>query len=399
MAIKSLGWIVIVLMLGCGQQDQSQTSLLGHFERFGQSQLSQFSHQQAAVPEYAPTKGVVVAQPLLAAFDQAKLVKELLASDVDEVWITGPSSFYGGFKHRSMKKLRRLIGRDSRIRFVTATSPGPMTVWARDWAPIFASSKEGELRLIDFNYYARRHADDHVPQRLAKSMGQTRISLPVYNEGGNFMIDGQGHCLLSERIVEANQQLKTSDDRQLSQDELADFFIEYLGCRKVRILPRLPFEPTGHIDIWTKFIADQTLLVHKIDRSLMPLYKNPDHQQKAIEVADFLDEAADSFGKLGYRVVRSLMPLPVFYQGSTLFRSYTNHLLVNGRALIPRFVKPSKGTYSYPDKEHLKRFEDDITAVLTEYGYQPVFLDSDDLIPLNGAIHCATMQVPRLINN
>jgi agmatine/peptidylarginine deiminase len=85
------------------------------------------------------------------------------------------------------------------------------------------------------------------------------------------------------------------------------------------------------------------------------------------------------------------MPLP----DSDVFRSYTNSLLLNGTALIPRYIRSISG--SYPDQSLQDSYEAEVRAIYESLGYKVVFIPSDGMIDNGGAVHCVTMQVPAVL--
>ena len=109
------------------------------------------------------------------------------------------------------------------------------------------------------------------------------------------------------------------------------------------------------------------------------------------------------------------MPLPSLeiyeYDDGTIeeefiVRSYTNSLLVqkNGdqdvtkTALVPQFklntfIGPEGlDQVPYMDESLLPSYETQVATAYQSFGYSVVFLPSDDLISMGGAIHCVTMQ-------
>ena len=79
------------------------------------------------------------------------------------------------------------------------------------------------------------------------------------------------------------------------------------------------------------------------------------------------------------RVVRLPMPAP---EGA-VFRSYTNSLLVNGRAVVPTYNRdPAEG------KAVLEAYR----RALPE-GWELTTVDASGAIGLGGAVHCAALEL------
>ena len=69
-----------------------------------------------------------------------------------------------GQKSSATRNLEAQLG--DKVIAVPQMVDGILTVWARDWAPLGAKAANGELRLLDFNYYTGRLTDDYTPSTL-----------------------------------------------------------------------------------------------------------------------------------------------------------------------------------------------------------------------------------------
>jgi agmatine/peptidylarginine deiminase len=259
-------------------------------------------------------------------------------------------------------------------------------VWARDWAPLSAignpdSTNAGKTVMLDFNYYSARPGDDVTPRSIEMSTQTPRVSVPVYNEGGNFMIAGDRHCMMSTRVSEANSRLRAkSGDTILNDEEIKEYYKQYAGCREVTIFPRMPYEGTGHIDMWVKALDAKTLIVNRLDKAV---------DYSATQVQSYLNDRASELETMGYNVVRIPMPEPVLPNGA--FRSYTNSLVLNGTALVPVYRVNPNGRFT--DMDRIADYEKEVAAAYTAAGYRFVPIESTDLIIMAGAVHCVTMQL------
>jgi agmatine/peptidylarginine deiminase len=290
-----------------------------------------------------------------------------------------------------------------------------LTAWARDWAPLGARTQSGELRLIDQNYYRYRPADDEVPWDLQQAIkGSERVSVPVYNEGGNFMLNTQGHCFMTERVVEANnvgEKIESgrpdsdpTTDRNLDKDQIAALYRKFMGCTQVTIFPRLPHEGTGHIDMWAKLMTDDTMMVANIEDEMLQLPAYSDEQRgKVRDMQQFLNDRAIEIKNIGFNVVRIPNPAPFFRDKNDeepLYRSYTNSLLVNKIALVPRYEKPARKSLvragvQYPDHHLLEQLENQVGQLYARFGYEVRWETTDNMIDVGGSVHCGTMQLGR----
>jgi agmatine/peptidylarginine deiminase len=308
-----------------------------------------------------------------------------------KVWVTVSRGSGESLQSPTFSRLRQVLGRDiNKISVVEQKDSGQVTVWARDWSPLGAVTTNNELRLLDFNYYPRRQADDATSRSFAGLTGIPRVSVPVYNEGGNFMNNMRGECMMTTRVTDANEDVFKPGDMVLDAEDIKQYYGEFAGCAKTFIFPRMPTEGTGHIDMWGKFMNDDTVIVGQISDETLS-YASSSNRSLALRIQEFLDARAADITDLGYNVVRVPMPVPT----AGVFRSYTNSLLLNGTAIIPQYIS-ARGS-SYADQKLLKSYEAEVRYVYESLGYKVVFIPSDGMIATGGAVHCVTMQVPAVL--
>lgn len=378
--------ITVTTLFSCGPV---QSTVQGHYEYLSAEQTAEqtarYAHQQAIRPEYLPAEGVIIHASLLDNMGRGDIAQALLDSAIESLYIaTNTSSSLS-----TLNTLRHVTGQ---IKILPPVKDSA-TVWARDWAPITAvGAAPGPMAkqtiLLDFNYYPRRYGDDAVPSTVATTLKLPRVSVPVYNEGGNFMVNQQGHCMMSARVSEANSKREIPVDIVMDEHAISEQYKTWGGCTRVTIFPRLPGEGTGHIDMWAKFLDDNTVLVNRLDaRSL-----GSSPSTLAIQVRDYLEMRAAEIADMGYQVVRIPMPRPL----TRLTRSYTNSLIINGNALVPTYEARPISEYGFSTTDEsamIAEFENEVRKAYTDAGfiYRPI--RSDDLISIGGAIHCVTMQV------
>lgn len=397
---------LLLLSLSCGKyQQQDSSSLDGHYEKFTKEKAQSFIGKQTVVPEYDPVESVVISMPLIEGYGKEDLVKAILDAGAKKVFVT-VESYRSGMttNSKSFSTLKNLLGRDiEKVELVPQAKGGDLTVWARDWAPLGAlsgSDKSDGPILVDFNYYPDRPSDDVTSISMEKSLDYDRVSVPVYNEGGNFMVNSRGECLMTSRVSEANEDAYTADDMILDDDEIKQYYKDFAGCEKVTIFPRMPYEGTGHIDMWGKFLDNDTVIVGDIQPETMRISRIQGGYAESfsLRISQYLDDRTRDLQNLGYTVKRIPMPLPDNYA----IRSYTNSLLVNGVALVPRyevgFDPDTYGEYAYYDENLQSEYESEVRRAYEASGFKVKFINSDELIAYGGAIHCVTMQLPASSN-
>jgi agmatine/peptidylarginine deiminase len=378
-----------LLATACGSGAKSK--LDGHYEEATASSMAVYRDQQMVPAEYAKSDGVIISAELMMSYGREDLVKAILDAGAKKVWVTVSRGSGLTVQSSAFSRLRQLLGKDmSKVSVVEQKDGGQVTVWARDWSPLGAVTADSELRLLDFNYYPRRPADDATSRSFAGLTGIPRVSIPVYNEGGNFMNNMRGECMMTSRVTDANADVFKPGDMVLDAEDIKQYYGSYAGCARTFIFPRMPVEGTGHIDMWSKFMDDDTVIVGQISDETLS-YATKNDRNLALRIQDYLDARAADIADLGYDVVRIPMPLPNY----DVFRSYTNSLLLNGTALIPQYISARGG--SYADQSLRMSYEAKVRRVYESLGYKVVFIPSDGMIASGGAVHCVTMQIPAVL--
>ncbi|RYZ88900.1 MAG: hypothetical protein EOP04_08270 [Proteobacteria bacterium] len=392
----------LTFLTACGQQDKQGSKLEGHYENATTTSMASFRGAQTVVPEYANSRGVIIALPYLTNFNKAEALAEVLKTNIEKLWIVVPSNYSGSLNGADFKELRTLAGNSfNKVQLVPQKVPGSLTIWARDWSPLTGRAANGASRLLDFNYYPNRQTDDFTAQSFISTLPFERVSIPVYNEGGNFMSNTDGACMMTTRVTDANKAKSVAEDMILNGDQIKAYYREYAGCRQVHIFPRIPYEGTGHIDMWAKFLNNDTVIVNEIRDEIIALPNLQSWQRGRVqEVQSYLEARASEIAAMGYKVIRIPMPAPIFTaEGTNMFRSYSNSLLVNGTAMVPRYQAPARANLSvsgkYVDSSLVKAYEEEVISIYQSLGYTFKWVNSDDTIAIGGAIHCTTMQVPR----
>ena len=225
-----------------------------------------------------------------------------------------------------------------------------MSQWTRDWGPI-SVDENGKNKFISFMYRdneSSANAVDLVAKHLNRKHQRASLSisenseLPFTFEGGNFMTDGKD-CVMSDKPVRdalANihkdsiqsqlsqvsrdkleqkyesiiAQLLSTEEAKTVADSIGDYFKTNMGCERVIITEKAPHEDTNHIDLWAKFIAEKTVLVHYIPekrfREVAPSL-NSKRLEKLTQVKQFLDNQIKNMESYGYKVIPVKMPIPM----------------------------------------------------------------------------------------
>jgi agmatine deiminase len=233
--------------------------------------------------------------------------------------------------------------------------------WMRDYGPLVVRTSTWGKRVIDLRYYSTRGQDDRVPTLLARSHWAWPVSRPPLElEGGNFLSDGAGKCVMTEHALDENAHFGyASTDLSLIAEQ-------FFGCQSLTLVPALVGEPTGHVDMFATITSPGEIIVGR--------YGTDQDATNAVQ----LDEGARRLGAAGFVVRR--IPMPRNADG--VFRSYTNSLALNDVVLVP--------VYS-DDRASEDSAMEVFTSAYPNRGIVPI--DATQMIRHGGAVHCTTMSV------
>jgi len=208
-------------------------------------------------------------------------------------------------------------------------------IWARDNTPIPvyypSSDSEKAWGVVDAKYYGGDEPDLGIANWFKIPLTKN----PYQFEGGNFVADARGNCVIINKLATA-----------FIPDTI---FTSLYGCQKVVRLQHLA--GIGHADERVKFIDEKVVLT---------------------DTESYVPELQS----IGYEV--RLLPKP---EGGE-YRTYVNSLSINDTIFVPVF-------YERNDQEALE--------VYRSTGKKIIPLDSRTLSDKGwGSIHCITMTYPPL---
>ena len=249
-----------------------------------------------------------------------------------------------------------------RVRFICAPNDD---VWIRDFGPTLVQTATGPAFIA--NPYVPNglgfHKRDHeLPAEIARVYGLPVHRLPLVIEGGNILSDGAGRLFLTDSVFEHNT--------DINRRELGDVMARWFGAAELTVLPAMPGELTGHIDIALKLSNAGGAWVTEA---------SPGHPWRAAldEIAAVMARTKTPKGDY-YRVVR--MPMAPVRSGISEL-CYCNALTLNGAILFPSYASES----DLVAKKAFHELEPDTALSGISYSEFRV-----------GALHCQTKEVAAL---
>lgn len=258
------------------------------------------------------------------SYEAKQLLAKHLPAGVTLVIFAEP----GANKAKILKSYEKVID-VSRIR-VIEINDASSGFWARDGLPIPVWSKTGAMDLVDSRYYHGFEPD----KELQRMFGSYLYKNEFYYEGGNFMANDRGDCLMVD----------TDEASQIPDD----IFTDMLGCQRTI---RFPFEKgIGHIDETVRFLKSNLV------------------------VTDSKDYAA-TLRNGGFEVL--MLPRP-----NRTYETYVNAMLVNDTVYVPVYNEAK-------DNEALDVYR---SAGLKVIPIESIELSNEGL----GSIHCIVFAYPKV---
>lgn len=253
------------------------------------------------------------------------------------------------------------------------------TLWIRDFGPFTGYGDFGndgmERYMLDAGYSAYgRPKDDSIPSQIANYWGMPSIELPLELEGGNILLDGLKYGFASTRLLDQNP--------DYDEEELTDILEDYFNHQEFILLEELTQTGGGiwgHVDMYIKVVDSETLMVSKYPETV------PDFELIESQV-EYLSQINTYFEE-PFEILR--IPAPPNADGTwpdeqdDEMRTYTNSLTMNDVVVVPSYGLPY--------------YDSVAEAVYREAmpGYTIEMVDSQNLTPLYGAVHCITKEIPQ----
>lgn len=280
-------------------------------------------------------------------------------------------------------------------------------VWMRDYQPIFVREPSGEM--VALRYLSQN------PNRAAWSLPWPKVRqrpLPVLHENGNLVSTGRWIFATDALIQENGTDLDDLPDlsklgfRPRSHDALLRLLSDALRKPKndIIILPQMPHEATGHIDIFLLPLDENTVMIPKIEESALTLVDD-----LALEVGQdvklFLDDQAADLAALGLEVLRlPMIPPALGYDDEEAEGSQDFDLVVftpanmllsqtpEGKfAFIPNFANVAEDPQMVTLVE---QYANEWQELVKSRGWQPHLVDTSELVSHLGLLRCVTASIP-----
>jgi agmatine deiminase len=263
--------------------------------------------------------------------------------------------------------------------------------WARDFGPITVYEANGKPTLLDFTFngwggkFSARN-DNLITQRLHRERfrGVALRTLDFVLEGGSIESDGAGTIMTTSHCLQS-----PGRHPHLRKAEITDKLRSFLGCDRVLWLDYGELEgddTDAHVDTLARFLSPDTIAYVQCD----------DPEDVHFTPFQLMEAQLKEFRTAGgapYQLVPLPWP-PALYSeddGHRLPASYANFLMSNGTLFVPTYFQ--REAEDHPGRKTDERAR----KILAEATSMPaVGVDCRSFIEQHGALHCLTMQIPKL---
>lgn len=301
-----------------------------------------------------------------------------------------------------------------------AVDPGPAEpgevgsdttlLWMRDYQLLYARDRDARLRAFR-TLSINPNRSDYVPPDPPG--GELPTLLPLIHEQGNLVVVGD-RVLVGERLIDDNDGRHAEESgvegrgyRTRSRDEVIGMLAEALDVAPdhVVVLPGLPAEGTGHVDLVVLPLDDRTVLVPEIEPKAIKRLRAFTGQLIAYEARGYLDAVALRLQRLGLTVLRVPMLPPLLMPAvdaepesgvlDAVYFSPANALLTVTPEAHTAWVaymhdQLFDGRFAALNRQYRR----DLSKVLSAHGYAPVFVEATELGRHLGLFRCVTATVP-----
>lgn len=371
-----LGFVLIFALLVDGQVSGDEEDELNPPALAKQPKPRDAFARSLPVPIRIPGEYGRLSAVLLSANELVHFHRELFAELVGRIGervpviavVAGPEQVLNGREALEEAGVPR-----ERVHFLMHTLD---SLWMRDYGPVFIRRSDGSGAIVDPFYAARdevgdRRLDDRFPLLLANALELPCSYVPVSLEGGNLVHNGYGIGISSYKLVDRNR------FRNFGNEEFPIVVSSYFSLKSLSLVPSLPGESTGHVDMFMTFTGPRSVVVAE---------GLPGEDPAVVAVLDRAIEQLSELDVDGAPLNIHRIPLPS--RKGDLWRSYTNVFYVNGLLLVP--------SYSDVPAEVQERVFQTYRSVMPQWEIVPV--NADGLIATGGFLHCMTLGIPHFVD-
>ncbi len=279
--------------------------------------------------------------------------------------------------------------------------------WMRDYQPIFVKTETG---LCGWRAISPEPNRSKFCELFDLKIGAASKILPILHENGNLQVAGE-KVFLSERVLTDNLRKTARPDllshgyRPRKREEVIQILASAFEKEpsQIVILPRMPGELTGHVDLYLLPLEKDRILIPAIEPRALNLVATKIERRLGMAVMQFLNAQASFIEQIGFTVIRVPMFPPMIVpeveqeEGiDAIFYSPANSILLKMSENEAHVIVPTFDPLGYGSEVEMlvKKYEENWVSTFAAHGYQAHILDATDLGRYLGLFRCVTAIVP-----
>jgi agmatine deiminase len=190
-------------------------------------------------------------------------------------------------------------------------------IWARDFMPVQVAPD----RFVQFTFRPKYYREECY-QHLQTDPGEVS-PYPEGVEACDIVLDGGNLVKWHDKVI-CTENLFEWNKQWMSRQEVLDGLRRVLGIGEVIVIPRLPYDITGHSDGMLRFVDEKTLLINDFS---------------AVENRKVIQKIHDILKAHGFDLIT--LPWPVWGNKGVDDRGdYINFLEMEGLIVLPQYGLP-----------------------------------------------------------
>lgn len=263
----------------------------------------------------------------------------------------------------------------------------PNVVFVRDYFPVLWKKPDGST--LALSYRAPILNSEMASAPTGQSfVPHTRVEVQLELEGGNLLQAGN-RLITSVKSIDRN-----GGDRAQVVGKLSAALA--IAPEQVIVLPWMPGERTGHVDMWIGVLSDSVVAVPYVPEPAIVALQHGREQVYARRINGWLDAQVNELQAAGLVVERLPMLPPRRIVESRVsefgldsdFASPVNWVVRGNRVFVPHF-KNAMQELPFAVREAI---DWELRQKLARYGFEARFTEASSLLPVNGLLHCVTAE-------
>lgn len=267
---------------------------------------------------------------------------------------------------------------------VSIVAAPALSNWVQDYLPETVIDEHGQRSLVSFEYntqeqyelmatlqfralFTGERAPKPFPQAhpiadsLARFLGWPLVKSELVLQGGHYIAAEDGMVFVSQDVRAKNQGNGLDVESELKR---------VLHAKQVFFLPTIPFEQSGHLDIYAMYLGERRFLLQK------------------------LGAADDEYGHYNYAVAKAAGSLlDLGYTVDYLVTPKEDMLYINSRRIGHTLFMPVFEAPSFWGKPRLNAADRAAKAKFEDLGFTVVPVPAGELKAMHGSIHCLTKTI------